>query len=349
MSLLPIGRHRTLRAGDVVEVRPAEEILATLDRDATVDRLPFQPEMLAHCGSRFTVASRADTTCFYGTLRRLEGSVHLTGLRCDGSAHGGCQAGCLFFWKEEWLRPVADQDHHGVPLATTPPRDRAGCTEEDLVRAVHPPGAAPDGDELWSCQATQVRAATTPIRPWDLRHYVSDVRNGNVRLRAVLRYFLPSQFNIYQGISRYHLPRWLRLWRGAPVPFVHGRLEKTPSITLGLQPGDRVRIRSREEIRATLDRSARNRGLSFDVEQVPYCGQTRRVQRVVSRIIDEWTGRMLELPGRCLVLDGVVCRGIFHGLCQRQTDSYWREAWLDREEPVTGDAPAARGRAGSEG
>ena len=86
---------RRLCAGDVVEVRSEEEILATLDADGTLDRMPFMPEMLTSCGSRFTVSSRADTTCFWGGLRRMESSVYLDGVRCDGFAHGGCQAGCL--------------------------------------------------------------------------------------------------------------------------------------------------------------------------------------------------------------------------------------------------------------
>jgi hypothetical protein len=36
----------------------------------------------------------------------MENAVHLVGVRCDGSAHGGCQAGCLIFWKDAWLRRV---------------------------------------------------------------------------------------------------------------------------------------------------------------------------------------------------------------------------------------------------
>ena len=57
-------RPRRLRAGDVVEVRPAAEILASLDSDGSIDRLPFMPEMLQFSGKRFTVDNRADTTCF---------------------------------------------------------------------------------------------------------------------------------------------------------------------------------------------------------------------------------------------------------------------------------------------
>jgi hypothetical protein len=34
------------RAGDFVEVRSGEDILATLDQDGCVDGMPFMPEML---------------------------------------------------------------------------------------------------------------------------------------------------------------------------------------------------------------------------------------------------------------------------------------------------------------
>ena len=95
------------RAGDLVEVRSKEEILATLDADAGIDGILFMPEMLQYCGRRFRVAAVAHKTCDVAqkTLksRRLETTVHLTGLRCDGSAHGGCQAGCLLYWKEAWI------------------------------------------------------------------------------------------------------------------------------------------------------------------------------------------------------------------------------------------------------
>ncbi|GAB3196426.1 hypothetical protein GCM10027261_19120 [Geodermatophilus arenarius] len=321
-------RSRVLRPGDVVEVRSADEILATLGPDASVDGLPFQPEMLAHCGSRFVVDSRTDTTCFLGILRHLPASVHLTGLRCDGSAHGGCQAGCLLYWKEEWLRVVDDPPPSAPAIQMAAPVRREGCTEEDLAKAVHPPESDPGGEELWSCQATRILQATTRLAPWDLRHYLTDLRNRNVRLRTVLRFLLPDLINAFQGVSRRHLPRWLCFRGGKPFPFVHGRLTRTPAVRLDLQPGETVRILSRREIRKTVDRNGKNRGLSFDGEMAPYCGQVRRVDRVISRIIDEYTGRMLTLPGRSLVLEGVVCQGRYHGLCQRKTQPFWREAWL---------------------
>lgn len=339
-------RTRHVRAGDLVEVRSAEEILATLGPDATVDGMPFQPEMLAHCGSRLTVDKRADTTCFSGVPRRLESAVHLTGVRCDGSAHGGCQNGCLMYWKEEWLRPVDPQAEGDAAVRMAEPVPRAGCTSEDVLRAVHPPEPSPDGEELWSCQATQVRTATERIPPWDLRHFITDAWSRNVRWRAVLRYAPVYVVNVVQFFSRAHLPSWLQVANGQPVPFVHGRLKRTPAVSLDLQPGETVRVHSRAEIRATLDRRARNRGLSFDIEMVPYCGQTRRVERVITRFIDAWTGRMITPPSRSVVLEDAACQGRYHGLCQRQDLQFWREAWLSRESAAE-DAVADVGQPGA--
>src|SRR3977135_4427381 len=96
------------RAGDLVEVRSEEEILATLDQYGCLDQMPFMPEMLQYCGRRFGVCAVAHKTCDWlvhrGTSRRLQATVHLANLRCDGSAHGGCEAECTLFWKDEWLK-----------------------------------------------------------------------------------------------------------------------------------------------------------------------------------------------------------------------------------------------------
>jgi hypothetical protein len=67
------------------------------------------------------------------------------------------------------------------------------------------------------------------------------------------------------------------------------------------------------------------------------------VERVVTRIIDEFTGRMLHPAGRCLVLEGAVCQALYHGLCQRQTQPYWREAWLERDEGPGPDRASEQG------
>jgi hypothetical protein len=108
-----------LRVGEWVEVRTAGEILATLDGAQSLDHLPFMPEMLKYCGRKFRVykcAHKTADTIEMFSIRRLTNTVHLEELRCDGAAHGGCQAGCLLFWKESWLKR-ADSDQPSAKKA----------------------------------------------------------------------------------------------------------------------------------------------------------------------------------------------------------------------------------------
>src|ERR1700685_3740273 len=98
-----------LKAGDWVEVCSKDEILQTLDSSGQLDGMPFMPEMFAFCGKKFRVYKRAHKTCdtvFPVRGRRVSSAVHLE-TRCDGSAHGGCQASCLICWKDAWLKKVS--------------------------------------------------------------------------------------------------------------------------------------------------------------------------------------------------------------------------------------------------
>jgi len=84
--------------------------------------------------------------------------------------------------------------------------------------------------------------------------------------------------------------------------------EPTPTVTLGLQPGELVRIKPYQEILKTLNTRNHNRGLYFDAEEVPYCGGTYRVFKRVTKIIHERTGKMLEMKTPCVILESVVCQ-----------------------------------------
>ena len=64
---------------------------------------------------------------------------------------------------------------------------------------------------------------------------------------------------------------------------------------LDLQPGEWVRVKSKEEIQALLTEEGTNRGLWFDREMMAFCGQVFRVRGRVNRIIDEPTGKVIEL------------------------------------------------------
>ena len=112
--------------GDIVEVRSATEIAATLDGDGRLDGLPFMPEMAPFCGRQFPIQGRASKTCVEGLgLRRMTGTVFLENLRCDGAAHDGCERGCLMFWKEAWLKPVPAGS---LPEAVSEVSPSEGCS-----------------------------------------------------------------------------------------------------------------------------------------------------------------------------------------------------------------------------
>jgi hypothetical protein len=110
---------------------------------------------------------------------------------------------------------------------------------------------------------------------------------------------------------------------------------------LNLQPGELVRVKSHEEILKTLDTNSRNRGLYFDAEEVPYCDETHRVLKRVTRILDEKTGRMQELKTPCVILDSVICQSRYSEcrlFCPRSIYPYWREIWLERVGPNSADS-----------
>jgi hypothetical protein len=80
-----------LRPRELVEVRSAAEILSMLDSYASVDGMPFMPEMARYAGRRFTVVRRVDKICDTisgGGGRRMEATVYFDGLRRDGAGHG---------------------------------------------------------------------------------------------------------------------------------------------------------------------------------------------------------------------------------------------------------------------
>ena len=322
-----------LRAGDLVEVRSQAEILATLDENGELDSLPFMPEMLQYCGAQLTVGKVAhklcDTVSGAGGMRRMENAVHLSGVRCDGSAHGGCQSACLVYWKEAWLKRadgVPDKHDEAAPAI---PRITLPLLQQTTRKE---PG--PDGEERFSCQATELlRAAPESLPIRDLGQYVVDLRSGNVGLLALLRAFLVGLFNRLQDRSTRVLPRRLWFRGGMRWRFLNGRaVGKTPTLELGLQPGELVRVKSKDAILETLNKDLLNRGMGFDEEMSRHCGREARVQSRVTRVIDEKTGRMLQMKNPCIVLEDVVCEGAYNANCPRAWVSFWREIWLERVE-----------------
>jgi hypothetical protein len=315
-----------LRPGELVRVRGASEIFATLDEHGTLDGLPFMPEMLKYCGRTLPVTQRADKTCAGdGVVRRMHNTVHLQNVRCDGSAHDGCQAACLMFWKEAWLERLENGSGPAPP--------RLDEDEQKYVAGTLLPATKDEteaGAPRYRCQATEIPSASEPLRFRQAEQYVRDLQSWS--LGKIVRGLIIELFNLWQGFSERRLPKALRIAGGRRYPFVVGKLAKgeTPSRKLDLRPGDLVRIKGKDEIVATLDTTNRNRGLSFDGEMSNYCGRTARVRARVNRLIEESTGEMIDIKSDCVILDGVVCAADYHRFCTRAIYPYWREIWLEK-------------------
>lgn len=337
------------RAGDWVEVLSKEEVLRTLDKNGRLDGLPFMPQMFKYCGQRFRIYQTAHKTCDtvsgHYAGRRLQDGYHLN-LRCDGAAYGGCQAGCLIFWKGAWLKPVngPTQVEHvlqrGFPSEGT--TSSPSCTERDVVGATKRQGGGADAG--YSCQATELLEYTQPLRWWDARQYVDSYWSGNRTLPQIARGFL-YLFYYYGTLAfseRWGRPaRWFynriqAITGGTPFPRLKGAIpvgQPTPRRDLDLRPGDLVRVKSYEEILATLDVELSNRGLSFDAELVPFCGKVFRVSTCVERFVDEKTGQMRRMNTPAVILEGVSCKALYCGqrmFCPRSIHLWWREIWLER-------------------
>jgi hypothetical protein len=350
MSRPTTGKSLNLHSGEWVEVRSASEILATLDGESALEGLPFMPEMLQYCGKRVRVFKSAHKTCdtveSY-TIRRMADAVHLEGLRCDGEAHGGCQAGCLLFWKEAWLRRCPEGgEATGGPDSAADPIEECAAALEGLYAASRSEGIPGRSGERYRCQATDLLKATDDVRRrerWNPLFYVKDVTSGNVTIWQLAKY---GAFAILNNLL---LKKWG--WR---YPRLCGEVAgKTPESPLGLRPGECIQVKAKSEVVKTLNAKLTNRGLSFDVEMVPYCENGPfKVLRKVERIINEKTGYMMKLPSPCIILDGVTCSGNLstHRLfCPRSIYPYWHEIWLKRmgtAEAGSVDSPEAMVAAG---
>ncbi|MFY9397999.1 MAG: hypothetical protein WAR22_06520 [Desulfomonilia bacterium] len=136
--------------------------------------------------------------------------------------------------------------------------------------------------------------------------------------------------------------RWkgLQMGQGASQPAEPGRLPP-----LGLRPGERVMVKTLDEILKTLDQNGKYQGLSFTVAQRKYCGGTYTVLKRLEKVFDERRWKLSRIKDTVL-LDSVVCDGDggvsreWDG-CDRHCLLWWKEAWLKRVE-----GPPAEGAGG---
>jgi hypothetical protein len=307
-----------LRSGDFVEVKSPGEILQTLDDHGTLDRLPFMPEMVDFCGKRFRVSKRVVKTCYYGIssgMRKFpaEDVVLLEGLRCSGSAHDGCQKACTIFWREAWLRKVDKPDT--VEWSVNPENGK-------WLRARLKTSTGP---KTYFCQASEILNATVELSRWErFGKCFSDIRAGNCGV-----------LEMAGRISVWLYWRIRKVFLGA---YAHGNRKSTPVESLNLQSGEWIEIKPVANIAETLDEKGHNRGLSFTPAMGRSCGEKYLVKRKLEKIIVDGTGEMREMRNTCF-LEGLMCGCdcVAFGGCPRDEYAYWRDIWLRRVEPASGE------------
>lgn len=311
-------------AGDRVVVRSPQEILSTLDSNGALDGHPFMPEMLDCCGKSFRVHRRVEKTCVdveppVESNRRFAKNdvVTLEDLRCDGGGHDGCKRGCRIYWKEAWLRP-ADGPETVVPVVEAA---LAELRARLKVKA---------DEQRYFCQSTELLRSTEAspgrMKPWLVRIAFRQIRQGDLSALETAKLFF----------------RWLRLRLHRAIagddrlrgPHTNG----TPVAVLDLKPGELVRVKTFDQIVATLDRKKRNRGINICHEMTRCCGAVAEVRYRVTRLIEERSGKMRELKhsvtlqnprGEPSLCDECLCYGEM-GDCPRGELMYWREIWLER-------------------
>ncbi|HET9554975.1 MAG TPA: hypothetical protein VFP50_18560 [Anaeromyxobacteraceae bacterium] len=99
-----------------------------------------------------------------------------------------------------------------------------------------------------------------------------------------------------------------------------------------VEAGDRVRVRPRAEIEATLDAGGALCGCFFAPQMFAWCGREVTVAARVHRFFDERRWRMLRARNMVL-LEGVLCDGRPFGDiegCDRRCYYFWRTEWLER-------------------
>jgi hypothetical protein len=298
-----------LYPGDLVELKTPEEILDTLDGEGTLSKLPFMAEMLECYGRRFRVFRRVVKTCTSGsgssTMRAFpdDDVVVLEGMRCTGAAHDSCQKACMIFWREAWLRKVTDASAPRAPSVPSVERLRARLK-------------AKTSPNIYFCQASELsRAAPELSRPQRFTKCFAEIASKNCT---------PLQM-----LERISIWTFWRVRRTLLGPFGRGTSKTTPAESLKLESGQRVIVKSIEEISLTLNEKSSNRGLWFSPDMRLICGTEQCVERKIDKLVVDCSGEMRHLRNTVYLAGSMCgCAHVAFGGCSRGEFAYWREIWL---------------------
>lgn len=131
-----------------------------------------------------------------------------------------------------------------------------------------------------------------------------------------------------------HVKKWLKrayyAWSERRGPTEAQAIAKEFAQELPLKAGDWVRVRSREEIAATLDPFNELKGCAFLENMYQYCGTQQRVLKAMQRFLDERDYKVKKVRG-VILLENAICQGTpAFGTCDRSCFLFWREEWLEK-------------------
>ena len=94
--------------------------------------------------------------------------------------------------------------------------------------------------------------------------------------------------------------------------------------------GEVVKVRSKEDVMATLDNWKKLKGCGFMTEMEQYCGTIQRVKKQVRNFMDE-RDYLVKKCKNMYILDGLMCEGVKDfGPCDRSCYFFWRAEWLEK-------------------
>ena len=330
-----------LRKGDVVEVRarPRSSPRSTIAASSTRCRSCPRWSRCADGASRWRPAPNASATRSPVRAARVDGR-HRRARGCELRRIGPrrLRRGVrLLYWKDAWLR-------------RSMPRRRTECAGDATDEAARDSllalvdaqreRAADDGEPVrFRCQATQAIEASTAVSAKDPRSYV----------RALHAPATSAVGHFVRVMARAVVMESGEAAR-SPVRAAVARCDGESRLAhrrSTCDPGEWVRIKSREEIEATLNDKGKNRGLWFDREMmrllrpgVPGEPSSRPAHRRAHRRDDRVVAatasrsRVRRAPASTAWGVGSVPRAIY---------PYWREGWLERvESEATVGLPTAR-------
>jgi hypothetical protein len=151
------------------------------------------------------------------------------------------------------------------------------------------------------------------------------------RLKLQIRRSLgPAKERTFKNYTNKRINRFCQLTGRETKPA--SPLPKVSSVKL--LPGDWVRIRSLEEIKATLNHWKQVKGCGFMPEMAEFCNTIHRVYKCMNHFVDERDALVKKSNG-IILLEGVLCQGAADfGRCDRSCFHFWREEWLEKIDEV---------------